>query len=295
MLILAIGHAFYGRMAFNLAVSIKANDPEVKIALGFHGDALKELFRYDVNKYVDQLVPIPDEILRRRGHLEPLRAKLNILELSPFQDTLYLDADLIWLPGPFGSTKSPNLLMDQLEAVDLAIQNRGSENLKNKTLKPDALLWASASQIREAYNLNQGKLYNLFSELMWVRRTVENELLFAEAREINDNLLVDYKEFAGGVPDELPLTIAMAKRKTYPHAENFIPVYWEHAERLRLHNKPAILNADFFAYSTGGKVNPEAVHLHYNHLADSYYQAEGLQYPYHLINKRDFLPERKNI
>lgn len=288
--ILALGHPFYGRMAFNLAVSLKESDPEVKIAVGFAGDSLRDLFRYDIYKYFDRIIPVEDKYFTRRGHQEFLRAKLCILDLSPWDDTLFLDADTIWLHGG----RTPSELMDDLHDVPLAVQNRGAQDLKKK-LENGLLLWSSASHIRDAYGLKSGKLFSLYSECMWIKRTVQNILLFETAQQINDDLLVDYKEFAGGVPDELPLSIAMALTSTYPHQQNWIPVYWEHLEKKRLYEDSESINNQHYAFSCGGKVTPPAVKEFYNMLASVAFQNAKLQYPYFIINKKDFLPERKKI
>lgn len=287
--ILALGHPFYGRMAFNLAVSLKTIDPEIQIAVGINGDSLKELFRYDLYKYFDRIVTVPAEMTTRRGHTEYLRAKLAILDLTPWENTLYLDADTIWLKG-----RTPSQLMDELAKVPLAIQNRGCQDLK-KPLNNGALLWTSATEIRDAYGFKSGKLFSLYSECMWIKKTEENRALFKQALECYDDLLVEHKEFAGGVPDELPLAIAMVITGTYPHKENWIPVYWEHLERRRLYDDQEKLKAEFFAFSIGGKVTPGPVKEYYNMVASAAFQLDGLKYPYFVINKKEFLPERKKI
>ncbi len=286
-----MGHHYYGRMAFNLAVSIKTEDPEVEICLGYSGNAMADLFRYDVNKYFDKIIEVPQEYQMRRGHKEPLRAKLHITDISPFESTLYLDADTIWLPG-----RKVSQLMDELAKVPLAIQNHGAIDLaKQSTAKPENFFWANPAEIKQAYDLKTGKLFALFSEAMWIKKTEVNIALFETARMISSDLKVDYVEFAGGMPDELPLSIAMAMTEVYPHKASWRPIYWEHIERERLsENRPA-MNMQFWGLSTGGKVTPQSVKIHYNHIADAAFHQQGLQYPYHVINKKEFLPERKKI
>lgn len=290
VLLLAIGHPFYGRMAFNLAVSMKAVDPEVKIAVAFTGDALKELFRYDIYKYFDRIVTIPDEMIKRRGHVEHLRAKLCIPDLTPWDDTLYMDADTIWLQ----ENRTPSQFMDSLAKIPLAVQNRGCQDVK-KPLKNGEILWANANEIRDAYELKSGKLYSLFSECMWIQKNNRNTVLFATALDCYDNLKIDHKEFAGGVPDELPLAIAMVLTGTYPHKEKWLPVYWEHLEKRKLYQNPSELAAEFYAFSIGGKVTPPNVKEYYNRLASVVFQKESLPHPYFAIDKKQFLPERKKI
>lgn len=291
--IIALGDPNYGRMAFNLAVSIKAEWPDVKIAVGFNEGSLRDLFRYPVDKYIDRLVQVPDEILMRRGHIEYQRAKLHILDLSPWESTLYLDADTIWL----NNARGPAELMKSLAKVDLAIQNRGFIDLAKPLSMVDSYkysTWAKTQEIKKAYNITKGKYYLLFSEMMWIRNTPENHALFFKAREIYDNLLVEYLEFNGGVPDELPLAIAIAIAGRQIKSE-LTPVYWEASQKRNLTKKPEELKSEFYALSIGGKRVSRPVEDYYNHLASYAFQREGLQYPYTYIDKRKFLPQRKAL
>lgn len=291
VLILAMGHHYYGRMAFNLAVSIKAEDPDAQICLAYADNALADLFRYDIYKYFDKVIKVPDEYRRRRGHQENIHAKLYIPEITPYDSTLYLDADTIWLPG-----RKVSALMDELAKVPLAIQNHGSMDLaKQLPARPENFFWASPAAIKQAYNLTSGKLFALFSEAIWIQKKDTNTELFKTARELASDLQVDFMEFAGGIPDELPLSIAMAMTGTYPHKAGWRPIYWEHIERLQLYNNQEAMQMQFWGLSTGGKVTPQGIKAKYNYLADLCFHKEGLRYPYHVINKKEFLPERKKI
>ena len=289
--ILALGHPFYGRMAFNLAVSIRNQDPTVKIAIGYSGESLKELFRYNITEVVTDLIEVPIECTLKRGHVENLRAKLEILNISPYDYTLFLDADTIWSPG-----KPASQLMDLLMDVEFTIQTKGHVDMANKEQVNAADRdWCHPRDIKNAYAIKTGLLFTIYSEFMWIAKTERNTRLFETALSIYDNPRVDFLEFAGGMPDELPLSIAMTLLKIQPHQLEFIPIYWEHREKLQLHQKPELLNTDFWLYSIGGKVTPAYVKNHYNHLAAVAFQIRGLRYPYTATNKREFLPERAKI
>ena len=291
--ILALGHPFYGRMAFNLACSIKNEDPAAKITLGYCGDALKELFRYNIAEVFDQVTEVPIECMLKRGHTEYLRAKLHFLHLSPYDYTLFLDADTIWLPGKPVS-RLMELMMD--EQIEFSIQASDKVDMADdEAVRQADSTWCHPRNIKSAYGIQAGFLYTIFSEFIWAAKTERNLQLFEAALEIYDNPKVEFLEFAGGIPDELPIAIAMAILGIEPHQPKFLPIYWEHREKLQLHNKPDLLNADFWLYSIGGKVTPKYVKSHYNFLADVAFQKRGLRYPYHVVNKREFLPERSKI
>lgn len=82
VLTIAHGHPRYAKQAVTLAQSIRLRDPEIAIAVGTNLDP--QIF----NGMFDAVIPWN---FRRRG----LLSKLDMYQWSPFQDTLYLDSDVI--------------------------------------------------------------------------------------------------------------------------------------------------------------------------------------------------------
>src|SRR5687768_10941291 len=87
IILLATGAPFYGRMAYNLAVTIKAVEP-VSVTVLHKGAGISHLSQKQLSIF-DNIIEITDE---------SFAAKLCLLDYSPYDRTLYFDADMAWLP-----------------------------------------------------------------------------------------------------------------------------------------------------------------------------------------------------
>ena len=119
IILIATGHAGYGRMAYNMAVTIKAVE-EIPIAVVCDDTALSHLTD-DQKKIFDFLIPLP--ITYRTG----FGAKLHLDELTPFEKTMYVDVDMLWLG------RKPSELFTDLNGISFtAITEGNSDNINNK-------------------------------------------------------------------------------------------------------------------------------------------------------------------
>lgn len=293
ILIIALGHPNYLKMAFNLAVSIKHNDPEAKICLVHDGNSLEYLFRYDITKYFDYLTKIPDDYLTPKGALwfhSPcyIRAKMFLYDLSPFDNTLFLDADTIWLPR-----KKPSALFKELEGVEFAMANRGFADLATETDKGFSQ-WCDINQVKEKYG--EGKFYRYHSEVVYFTRTEANKQFFETAKNEFDNCKVGHRTFAGAIPDEVPFAVSSIINHHYPHASNWLPEYWPPAQKKNYLSEQQIYER-FYLFSIGGNQLEEQWKEIYDRTARMYFQRERLQFPYQCKhnNKKRFLKEREKI
>jgi hypothetical protein len=129
-------------------------------------------------------------------------------------------------------TKNIQGLIDQLQDVDFTVQNRGFIDLANPNLKDSLQHWANVTEIAEQYG--QKKLPSLSSEIIWFKASEKVSRVFEEAKAVHDNLKVSPNaEFNGGVPDELPLSIAMMQLDLMPHKAHWTPSYWVLAEQVK--------------------------------------------------------------
>ncbi len=291
ILIMAMGHPNYGKMAMQLAVSLKNTCPEIPVALAYTDPAITHILRFNLSEYFAHLIPIPAEYYTRKGETEFIRAKLHMYDLSPFETTLLLDADIIAFPyNSFGK------VFEELKDVDLAIQNRGYIDLISEYISPDEIYWADINAVKQMYRFQTGKYFKIHSEFVYFKKGVKNLKTFMDSQFIYDNLEVEVKTvFAGAIPDELPLSIAMIQNENYPHLPNYLPVYWEAIEKNRsgeLHQ----LYQTHYGYSTGGSKSTHQMKERYNRLARWHCQQAGInnQVYYH-IDKRAWAPERMNI
>jgi hypothetical protein len=97
--ILAIGKPVYGRLAYNLAASIKVNEQaeHYSVNLYYHGNALKSLEKYHYQVF-DNVIYIPDDYAYYKGHFAPFLAKLKIYRLAKAWQNVFIDADTICFP-----------------------------------------------------------------------------------------------------------------------------------------------------------------------------------------------------
>jgi len=109
ILIIALGYDLYGNSAYNLALSLKAYDDKIKVCLLHDNKATAHLTSQELG-YFDSMV-VCDPLDYANGQYQ--RTKLCAYKYSPFDFTIYLDADSIWLPGKTPSQFIGECLHDQ--------------------------------------------------------------------------------------------------------------------------------------------------------------------------------------
>jgi hypothetical protein len=273
--LIACGHAYYGKMAAALAATLKASDKTLPIHLAYAGDALNHLSAGEKDLF-DSYSIIPPEYYTTAQGVKWIRTKMFIYELSPFDETLYLDCDILWLK------RSPAELFDQLKNYDITFSNFGS----------GGSMWANHQEIKKAYNITQ-PIYGIHSELIYFKKSEKVKNFFDTALSIFDDIKIKHIVFAGSIPDELPLSIAAAITNTKPHRSNYRPVFWAKMEPG--HKHIYLIAQKFYAVSMAGNTNTNFEIDTYNTLSSAAYHKLGLQKPFSWKMKRSFLPERKNL
>jgi len=94
-LILATGAPKYLEMARNLAASIRLMDPSRQICLVHDEDAR---FGADDQAFFDRCVMLPG-----REHFHGVMNKLRVFDISPFQRTMFIDADCLMIKHDIGA------------------------------------------------------------------------------------------------------------------------------------------------------------------------------------------------
>jgi len=288
--LMCYGHPYYGMYAANLAASIKFSCPDIKIAL-FHDNTAIGHFR-DVHRALfSEMHVIPNECFYSNGIHQPYKAKLYVYSLTPFDETIFIDADVIMFP----KGRNLNDIFNELKDVNFTIQNRSNYDVSTDT-QPD--MWANLQDIKKEYKVTSGTFYYISSEFIYFKKTKENKKLFNDAIKIYDNLKISYKRFGGGIPDELPLSIAMLLNGLEPHEKGYRPIYWESAEKksyntIQLYGSQRAEN--YIGYSAGGHIaSSNRMKDVYNQLAQFYAAQFGLPIsPFR--DKRTFIKERANL
>lgn len=285
VIIIAAGHSYYGECAANLAMSLLATDKNLPIHLIHQGKALARI--QDRLHFFTSMQECPSEAYMKNGFIRPFKIKTFIYDLSPFDNTLFLDADIIWMNRPV-----LELIKSELADVDYSIQNRGRFNLKDN--QKQKYFWAKYEDVQKKYgHLEKPYLYSLHSEFIWFKKTERNKQYFDLVKKMYDNPPVHPEVFAGDVADEMPYAMASIEMDFHPHKTPFVPVYWQQLDKNDGMEIP-VIQKKYYGYSVGGNSHPRIVEEKYNILARAYASQNGLS-PQLLKKKKGLLPERNRM
>ena len=313
ILLLALGQPHYGNYAANLAMSIKFNCPDMPIALIHDEGAIRHISADKRLQLFDKLIEAPKDIYVVNGHARYIRAKNFLYQLSPFDETLFLDADIILFPN---STSKINDLFAELSDYDFTMSNRGHFDMANLQMN-DYSQWANLYDLKKAYAIKKGKYYGIHSEFIWFKKSAKNDKFFSLVADITKDFddyttisndvkahhsavslinetIVKRAVFGGGTPDELPYAIAIAKLKHYPHKDDYNPIYWELADNIRLIHNVKNLYSQYTGLSWGGNRTPSETTKLYNLLVKFYSGKGGYRY-FPLVAKKTFANGRNNF
>lgn len=286
IIILALGHAYWGRWAYNLAMSIKYNSPDANITLLYAGNGISHIT--DTSLF-HKMIEVDSKHYTTDGRLEYMKTKTALYKLSPYKETLYFDADTIWIKG-----RTVDQLFDELKDVDFTMANRSWMSLTDEGLSDEFGVWASPKHIKEHFGFKEGRFYNLSSEMIYFKKDKEVAKLFKDAFDLWD-APINHKFFNGGMPDELPFTISMIKNGLYPHRDNYKPFYWEAATQPPLRLENADLKT-YYAYSMGGINAHPIMKKTYNNFVKFYCKQFGNPTPYLWIDKQSgWMPSRNDL
>lgn len=209
--------------------------------------------------------------------------------LSPWDKTLYLDVDMIWNPK-----RNAGEFIKGLNGKSFTMQNRGHLDMgKSKDLESKFTIWAKTKDIMTAHGFKSGKLYNLSSELIYFEKSTKLEKFWSDTQSLFDSPKVKHVDFADGVPDELPFSIAMVKNKIYPHIDNWKPIFWE--SFIKKQPVERDLWAEFNGLSLGGNIVPKYTKKVYDNLALWYANHYGVSNIWKAKDKRTFINSRQTI
>lgn len=267
IILIATNHPNYGNLAYNLALSIRSVEP-VSISVIYTDGSLGHLT--DQQKLVfDNLIELPE------NHGDGFGVKLHLDQLTPYDETLCLDVDMLWLG------KKPSELFAQLSGFNIITE--GDSDKPN----PKYYFWADAAEIKEHYKVD--RIYQTRSEVMYFEKGTS---VFSTARCIDISGLKTIRMFGTTVPDELYFNIAIAQLGlTIPP---FNPAYW-----CRLHGEVmpnlSVLYRDYFLLSFGSNAASTIMKRAYDNVMQVVCRKLGLPYMFKLKSKKEWAPGRLKI
>lgn len=276
VLLIAMGHENYMKMAVNLAASLKVNDPSVNIHL-IHDGGWANLPMTEQQLFDSECIP-PYNIWHTKEQMDYIKPKTRMYDLSPFDKTLFLDVDMVWM-----CDRPVSELISQLEGVDFTIMNEGPKEM---------CYWAGPEELRQMVG-GDNPLYIYYSELVYFEKTPKAKDYFKKVQKAFDKPKPGTKTFAGSaMPDELAFIIASLQTGIVPHQDNWLPIYWHFRDKKHRHLQPYQLAKIFYGYSIGGNVTPEYAKAHYNNLTAHYASVMGIKKPYQVRDKKSYISER---
>lgn len=285
ILLIALGHPYYGKMAVNLAISLKNTSPNVPITLCLGDGADSHIDQHEMSLF-DKVETINKDYYHRAKILkEYIKVKTALYDLSPYDETIYLDVDMVW------GTKSIAELFERLKDEKLVIQNRGFCSMS----EPDEKYswWTNIKTLGEKYDIKEGKYYSFSSEFIYFKKCKEVKEFFKKAQKNYETLSVEYTLFGGGIPDELIFSLTSLQMNLEQPIEYFTPIYWEQAENRKLSGSE-LLN-QFYGYSLGGSSQSSKEQTIYNNLVQYHANKKGFVNLWKAKNKREFIPQRQLI
>lgn len=229
----------------------------------------------------DKLIPLPENI--------PVgfAPKLYLNELTPFDETIFLDADMLWLPN-----KKPSELFNQFDNIQYTGITEGFVDLSKmdtSTSNSGYHFWADVNEIKDVYKLKDGRIYQWRSEFIYFKKNKEVNKFFKQAQKINENpRLSTAMKFGTNYPDELAINISAAIHGFRPHADKWTPAYWH-----KVHNDQIPRSMEgWYLISFGGNSTNGQVRKLYDNITKSALSRLGRQHVFSLFQKKQFLPER---
>lgn len=268
ILLVATGHPNYGNMAYNLALTIKAVE-DIPIAVVWEGDSLNHLTAKQMLIF-DHWIPLPENYRTGFG------VKLHLDQLTPFEKTLYLDVDTLWL------SKKPSEFIDACEGF--AIITEGDSDKPN----PKYYFWADPVEIKNAYGVP--KVYQTRSEVIYFEKGCK---VFKKARELKpEKKLITIRQFGDSVPDELYFNIVLALLEV--ELKPFMPSYWARLHNEAMPNLP-VLHREYFLLSFGSNAASPVMKRTYDNVMQVACNKMRLPYIFKLKSKKEWAPGRHKM
>lgn len=272
ILLIATGHPYYARMAYNLLTSIRLHEPELAVAIAVDGEGFG-LLEPAQQQMFSKVIPIV-------SYSDPYRTKLDVDLFTPFEQTLFLDVDMVW-----NNFKNPLELLDELSGIDFAIINRTRVSTNDKILSS----WIDLPAVKQTYGYDE--VYDISSEVMYFEKGTQ---VFETARAYYQDMKVSVKEFGKGYPDEAYLMMAIEHLGIKLHHTPWEPTYWQPRWNPKVHNEEHI--SGYYALSVGGAYTlPFIKKLYDRQVSNSFYSTGMPGRPFQLIPKYRIFKERRKI
>lgn len=295
IIIIGAGDPYYGRLAINLASSIRNTDSELPILIYTTPLTIKPETVAMAQRNNITIELLPEGYYKTETGNNFFKPKTYLYDLSPFNKTICLDADMLWLPSV-----KPQRVFDELSKFGFTASNEGYVDVKSGVSHTTGWyqFWAEYEDIVAAYGKRlKDKFYQLRTEFIYFEKSKANKRLFSLSQKIYEERRVSHSAIAGVVPDELSLNIASSILGIYPHKDRYCPAYWWFRRKRMKEGQMNIFDIQFRypLLSIGGNKQEESILKFYNARAEVYAKKIGFRGYLPIRNKAEVLSERKLI
>ena len=246
IVLLAIGNPVYGKMAVNMAVSLKFHNPDIKIQVICEEFTMSHLGAwhrsfFDINTIIDT-----KDCRHEKGGLFPALAKLNLYKYAAFDENIYLDVDAV-------CTKSIDKVWEACQGGWYLSQLTGVHKITDAKNDFTGLQWAKVNDIVKYYGLETGDVIPAInSSFQYFTKSDKTKELFDLALELLSNPIptglhpMQWTK-KDEQPDELYMDVALAKKKHVPELSLGHVIYFDNQTL-----KQDRMNSCFFVGLYGG-------------------------------------------
>ena len=298
VIIVALGHDNYRKMALNLALSIRVSNPDTQIAL-ICNEGVKEKFNYFESKYFSHFIEINEKDYTINGKREIPLAKTMIYELSPFDETIYIDSDSIWIKN-----KKVDKLFNKFKHLDFGF-TLYHQNAHYPVDSDNSNFWfkegETVKDLRKYFKLKEDAYYyHLQSSFLYFKKSKQAEAIFTKAKDLFIKRDFEFRDWADSMPDELAFSLSLLNldyKVDNPYKDIF---YYPMSEIIEDDKKRGVkpierslIENNYYFISMAGHVMSKGLKDLYNdHVKWNYAQHQNIKNPFLWIDKKDYLKER---
>lgn len=220
IVLFAFARRGYAYMAYNLAFTIKYYNPSIDITLFIDEKIAKYL---NDHEYFDNIYTLPSHyIITPKQGVDPCCVKINIYDLMPYDENIYLDVDAIAFKDlqPLINTLSNDRRNYVTQVIDIGGYN---ENIEYD-------VWAKKDYIWDFFELDKekDKYPAVQTSFAFFRKSEEMDSFYNDLKKYYEKGFDKSKmitRWGGSLPDEMFYSAVCAKKGLNPKSE-INPIYF---------------------------------------------------------------------
>lgn len=265
VVLLCFGDHTYAKWAFNLALSIKKHNPDIKIHLLHEADSLSHLSDYALSFFDKRTIIEHYDTHDGSGRLFPAKLKTGLYKYLEYDHNIYLDVDAVCMHDLDG-------LFDICIAKDtyFLTQIHSTHSIKDGEGEIPDMAWATAKTIWDHYALPEDAVLPATqSSFAYIKKCDQSEQLYILMKHnLLNGIPLDKLAFkwGGSMPDELILNVTLAQLGIAPSLD-IDPVYFSNKSSSNFD----FINSHFLLGIFGGKgITHSSLLNYYDRLMHNY-------------------------